>query len=318
MSTPAKAEPIAEPDRLGPLAAPQPAPAPPPSFADGAAIRALVLAAIRDAVEPVRAARARAGSADAVHEVRKALRRTRALLDLIGDVLPRRERKDIRAALVDARRSLGPARDLAVAGKALEKVATASEVAPAAAAIVTAARADAPAEQSTADDLARAVDVALAQADAIAAALPDEVSARAVIRGLTETYRRARRARRKARRSDLAVHRWRRRSKELMYQLALFDGVPAAAELRAGVHKLDDELGEVVDRLMLADFVGLYGHAAGVQAVTALLGQIHDELEDGRDRARKDSKELFAARPRKLRKALRRALAPKAAEPSEP
>jgi len=301
----AKAEPIAEPDRLGPLAAP-----PPPTAAaaaaatDGAAVRALVLDAIRDALEPARAARGRvaAAPAAAVHDVRKALRRARSILDLVGAALPRRERKDIRAALVDARRSLGPARDLAVAGDALIQVATAPEVAPAAAAMVAAARADAPSHDSVADDVARAIDIAVAQADAIAAALPDEVSARLLVRGLAETYRRARRARRKARRSDRAVHRWRRRSKELMYQLSLFDGLEAAGELRESLSTLDDALGEVVDRLMLADFVGLYGHAGDVNAATALITQIHDELDERKRRARKDSKDLFAARPRKLRK----------------
>lgn len=317
--SPAKAEPITEPDRLGPLATAPPPPAASFSYSDRAAVRALVLDAIREAIEPARAARARAGSAPAaaVHDVRKALRRTRSILDVVGRALPRRERKDIRAALVDARRSLGPARDLAVASDALVKVATAPEVAPAAAAMVAAARADAPSQQSVADDVARVVDIALAQADAIAAALPDEVSARVLVRGLAETYRRARRARRKARRSDRAVHRWRRRSKELMYQLSLFRDVGAAAELRESLSTLDDALGEVVDRLMLADFVGLYGHATDVNAATALITQIHDELDERKVRARKDSKDLFAARPRKLRKRLTRAIVPPPPEPDE-
>ncbi len=317
--SPAKAEPIAEPDRLGPLATAPPSATATVSYTDGAAVRALVLNAIRDAIEPARAARAKvnAAPAAAVHDVRKALRRTRSILDLVGDALPRRERKDIRAALVDARRSLGPARDLAVASDTLIQVATAPEVAPGAAAIVAAARADAPTTQSLADDVARVVDIALAQTEAIAAALPDEISARLLVRGLADTYRRARRARRKARRSDRAVHRWRRRSKELMYQLTLFADVGAAAELREALSTLDDKLGEVVDRLMLADFVGLYGHASDVNTATALLTQIHDELDERKVRARKDSRDLFAARPRKLRKRLARAIAPPAAEPDD-
>jgi CHAD domain-containing protein len=290
------------------------------SFADGAAVRGLILAALRDAVEPARTARGRVAAtpAAAVHDVRKALRRTRALLELIGRALPRRERKDIRAALVAARRSLGPARDLAVASEALIKQVTAPEVAPAAALIVAAARADAPSTQSVADDIGRAIDVAVAQHDAIIAALPDEVAARTLVRALAETYRRARRARRKAKRSDRAAHRWRRRSKELSYQLALFGDVPAAAELREALAGLDDELGKVVDRLMLGDFVGLYGHAADADAVGAILVQLHDELTERRDKACKSSKALFAARPRKLRKRLGRALAPPAAVEADP
>ncbi|KAB2901929.1 MAG: CHAD domain-containing protein [Kofleriaceae bacterium] len=138
--------------------------------------------------------------------------------------------------------------------------------------------------------------------------------ARDLVRSLTETYRRARRARRKARRSDRAVHRWRRRAKELSYQLSVFRDVPAAEELREALSRLDDELGEVVDRLMLKDFVGLYGHAAEADAVGVLLAQVDDELIDKSDAARKGSKSLFAARPRKLRKRLAKAITPRPAK----
>jgi CHAD domain-containing protein len=301
---------IPEQDKLGPLATPPPA-STSPSYGDPVALRAIVLAAVKDALEPARSAKARAGArpAAAVHDVRKAIRRTRAIVDLLGDTLPRRERKDLRKALVQARRSLGPARDLAVASDALVQVAKAPEIAPAAAAIVAAARADAPSLDSVADDVARAIDVALAQGDAIAAALPDQVDARDLLRSLAQTYGRARRARKKARRSDRAAHRWRRRAKELSYQLSVFGDVGAAEELRDGLSKVDDELGEVVDRLMLKDFVGLYGHAAAADMVGTLLAQVDDELTTKRDAARKDSKDLFAARPRKLRKRLAKAIA---------
>lgn len=304
---------IPEQDKLGPLASPPPT-VTSPTYGDPAALRSVVLAAVKDALEPARTARARAGArpAAAVHDVRKAIRRARAIVDLLGDTLPRRERKDLRKALVQARRSLGPARDLTVASDVLAQVAKAPEVAPAAGAIVAAARADAPSLDSVADDVNRAIDVALAQGDALAAALPDEIDARDLVRNLAETYRRARRARRRAKRSDRAAHRWRRRAKELSYQLSLFADVPAAAELREGLATLDDELGAVVDRLMLKDFVGLYGHAAAADAVGTLLAQVHDELIEKRDAARKNSKNLFAARPRKLRKKLARAIAPKA------
>ncbi len=313
----AKPAAIAEHDTIGPLAAPAPATTT-RSYADGAALRAVVLAAVHDALEPARAARGRADAAPAaaVHEVRKAIRRTRAIVDLVGRALPKGERKDIRDALVDARRSLGPARDLTVASEALVLVATAPEVAPAAEAIVAAARADAPSTQAVAADVQRAIDVALAQGDAIAAALPDQLAIRVLLRGLAETYRRARRARRTSRRSDRGAHRWRRRSKELSYQLAVFAEVPAAAELRAALSTLDDQLGQVVDRLMLKDFVGLYGHAAAADAVGLLLGQVHDQLLERRDQTRRHSKELFAIRPRKLRRRLARAMAPPPPEPA--
>lgn len=304
-------EPIPEPDRLGPLAT-SPAPRAPISFTDGAAVRAAVLAAVHDAVEPARAALREVGKtpAKAVHDVRKSLRRTRALLDLIGGVLPKRERKDIRAALIEARRTLGPARDLDVAGDVLMKLATEAEVAADAAVIIAAARADAVASPSVADDVARAVTVAEAQGAAIVAALPDGIDATDLADALTDTYRRARRARRRARKSERAAHRWRRRSKELMYQLSMFGDVPEACELRESLSGLDDDLGDIVDRLMVQDFVGLYGHATAPEGVGTLLEHIHDDLIERRDRARKDSRAIFSRRPRKLRKRLTRAILP--------
>ncbi|HVK71774.1 MAG TPA: CHAD domain-containing protein [Kofleriaceae bacterium] len=265
-----------EHDKLGPLATRAPGPV---SFDDGAAVRAHVLAAVHDALEPARVARTRIATdpGGSVHEVRKAIRRTRAIVDLVASALPRRERRDIRDALREARRTLGPSRDLTVASKLLLAIA---------------------------DD-----DQAAGAAAIAAAAQADEISAKMLGRGLAATYRQARDARRKAKRSDRAVHRWRRRNKELGYQLALLAEVPAAAELREALTTLDDALGEVVDRLLLTEFVGLYG-ASDPSAGAALLTRIHDELDDRRDQARRASRELYAVRPRKLRRRLRRAMAP--------
>ncbi len=307
-SKPRPTEPYPEHDKLGPLAVAAPGAT---SYGDGTQIRAHVLAAVREAVEPARAARARAATdpSTAVHEVRKAIRRTRALVDLIGDALPRSERRDIIRALRDARRTLGQSRDLTVASTALIDLTKDTTLAPVATAIVKSAQAEAPAVDAVADDVIRAVEVALTQADAIAAALPDEVSARTLVRGLSNTYADARRSRRKARHSERAVHRWRRRSKELSYQLSILADIPAAAALRQQLSGLDDQLSGVVDRLLLKDYVGLYGHAGDPLAAAMLLTQVHDELIEQRDQARKGSKELFAVGPRKLRRRLRRALA---------
>ena len=46
------------------------------------------------------------GAPVAVHECRKALRRARAVLEMIAGALPRGERKAVRTALQEARRSL--------------------------------------------------------------------------------------------------------------------------------------------------------------------------------------------------------------------
>lgn len=315
----------------GPVAAPAPEPAapgpspaaPPPPLA-GPEVRARVLTELKDAVAAARAADARASTdpAGAVHEVRKALRRMRALVDAVAPALARDDRRRLRSALVEARRTLGPARDRTVAHLALTEVP--AELADHARAVVAASAEQAPPPAAELEVLARAVAEADAQAVALAAALPEDLRPGAVARGLARTYARARRARRKARRSERAIHRWRRRTKELGYQLVLVADDAVAAELRRQLVAVDESLGHVVDRLLLKDFVGLHGAVLDATAAGALLTHVHDELLAGRDRARTDSKPLFAPRPRKLRKLLRRALrggtpaAPPATDPRSP
>src|SRR4051812_5956638 len=101
-----------------------------PTAADDT-LRARVIRAATDALATARAAELRSKVAphEAVHEVRKALRRLRALVDLVGDTLPDTERKDLARGLSNARRSLGPARDQEVARELLRHAAAAPELA---------------------------------------------------------------------------------------------------------------------------------------------------------------------------------------------
>jgi CHAD domain-containing protein len=290
----------AEHDKLGPL--------PTVAAIDGGALRARVLAEVTDAVASARAAskRATVDPAETVHEVRKALRRLRSLADAVAPALDRAAYHGLQRALIEARRSLGPARDRTVAHLTLTGVP--AELSEHARALITASQEQAP---PLASELA-AIDAAVAEADAqavaFAAALPDDLKPGAVARGLARTYAQARRARRRARKSERAIHRWRRRTKELAYQLVLLNDDSGAAEFRNQLLALDGSLGTVVDRLLLKDFVGLHGGALEAEAAGALLTHVHDQVLAGRDGARGDSKPLFNARPRKLRRRLRKAL----------
>ena len=131
------------------------------------------------------------------------------------------------------------------------------------------------------------------------------------MRNASAPYRRARTARKRAKRSDRAIHRWRRRSKELGYQLAILDVVPGADAMREALAELDDQLSPVVDHLMTKDYVALYG--GGADDTTALLGAVHDRLLAGKDAARKASRDLFKRKPRRLRQEVMSALAADAA-----
>ena len=168
--------------------------------ASGDALRGRVLAAIKDAVAAARAAATKAAidPAEAVHEVRKALRRMRAIVDAVAPTLARDAHKSVRKALIEARRTLGPARDRTVAHLALGELPSA--LADHARALIAASAEQAPQLDAELDALTRAVAEADAQAVALAAALPDQLAPGRIARGLSRTYAGARRARRKARR----------------------------------------------------------------------------------------------------------------------
>src|SRR6185295_9060980 len=105
----------AEDDKLGPLGRRASA------LHDPGELRAKLVAEFTGAVA---AAKEAVGSVDrgtrsAVHDSRKALRRARAVLSMIGGALPKSERRAVRAALQEARRSLSTVRDHAVAPETL-------------------------------------------------------------------------------------------------------------------------------------------------------------------------------------------------------
>src|SRR5579872_2238806 len=111
MATPSDPKPAlsySEHDKLGPLGAKTSA------IQDAAALRGALIRAFEAAAHDAREAVAAIdkGSAPAaVHAARKALRRARAVLGLVGGALPRSERRAVKTALQDARRALSTVRD---------------------------------------------------------------------------------------------------------------------------------------------------------------------------------------------------------------
>ena len=93
-------------------------------------LRARVVRAAATALTEARAAltTAAADPHEATHAVRKALRKLRALVELVGRALPKRDRADIARGLGEARRALGPARDQHVARTVVDGVAAQHEL----------------------------------------------------------------------------------------------------------------------------------------------------------------------------------------------
>jgi CHAD domain-containing protein len=311
---------FAEHDKLGPLGSKQAA------LENDADLRhalvaefAATAAAARDAAGSVDR-----GAAAAVHAYRKALRRARAVLELVSRALPKSERRAVRRALREARRALGSARDHAVAPETLGRLPLGDvERATAKAIVDAAAEAMAPVseiKQLLAEGAARAA----AQVEALEAALPPTISWDVVERGVRDVYDEARRARKAAKRSKRSFHAWRRRSKELTYQLELIAGYAGVnvGEVHREIEGATDPQGPAVDLVMLRDFVRAYGEGIDGDAYDFLVAAIDTQLGDLMKSARKAGKGAFRRSPRRfarrLTKAVRKDLAPPApAEDSE-
>ena len=304
--------PFAEHDKLGPLGGK------PQVMNNDSELRRALVAEFAAAAEAAREASASVerGAAEAVHSYRKALRRARAVLALVSRALPKSERRAVRRALREARRSLGAARDHVVAPETLAGLPLDPIVRETAAAIVrTASDSIAPAaeiKQLLAEGAARTA----AQVEALEAALPAGVPWSVVAKGVRSTYDDARRARKAAKRSKRAFHTWRRRSKELGYQLELLANLagPHVNELHREIEGATDPQSPAVDLIMLRDFVDTYSQGVSPDGLDPLVDAIDAQLDELASAARKAGKTAFEQKPRRfarrLTKAMRRDFAP--------
>jgi CHAD domain-containing protein len=275
-------------------------------------LRAWLLGEFEHAVIAARAAAARAdeGSTSAVHESRKALRRARAVLAMIEGALPRSERRAVRAALQEARRSLSAVRDHAVAPEALGALELGDAERQTARRVLDNAAEAIPALAEIKQLLGEAAARAGAQVEALAAALPPELPWDIVAAGIAGTYRRARRARKRAKRSRSWFHAWRRRSKELVYQLDFVAAHAGARTLaiRADLEAATDRLGAAVDLVMLREFVATYAQGVPADDVERLSDELDRQLAQQMKEARRAGREAFRPRPRRLLRRLTRAI----------
>jgi CHAD domain-containing protein len=274
--------------------------------------RALVIDAFRTATSEAAVAAGKAATdlASSVHELRKALRRAGAVLALVRPVMRKDEHAAIRNELRTVRRSVSAARDHTVAAAALAALpleAEEREVADMLQAALTDQAPDA-AEISTA--IAEGAKRAATQVDALDAALPEEVKWRTITRGVAGTYRRARSARKDAKRSRTAFHRWRRRTKELEAQLSLLaehSGERTEA-LRRSYGDISDVLGPVADLLMLRELINAHGKAWSPERFDVLAQGIERLTATQIGGARKLAKPLFDARPKELARRVSKAV----------
>jgi len=298
--------PYQEDDKLGPLGSRVSA------IHDPVELRARLLAEFNASVQLARAAVASVdhGSEKAVHESRKALRRARSVLAMMKAALPKNERKAVRAALREARRSLSMIRDHSVAPETLGQLPLTDEDRETARRILDSAAEAIPPTSEIKQILGEAAARAAAQAEALEAALPAELPWDDVAYGVSQLYSHARRARNNARKSKKWFHAWRKRSKELGYALDFVarQAGPRAAAIHTEMTSLTDTLGPAVDLIMVRDFVRTHGQGLSSDHVDHLRDAIDDALDDLMKEGRKAGRDSFELKPAKFQKRLSKAV----------
>lgn len=301
-----------EEDKLGPLGKRISA------LYDPVDLRKTLIREFHNAVQEARdaAASVDADSVKAVHDSRKALRRARAVLRMVAGALPKSERKAVGRALQESRRALSPIRDHAVAPETLGLIPLGEGDRAAAKRVLDNSAEALPSVAEIKQLLGESAARAAAQAEALEASLPTELSWPAVVEGIQDVYADARHARRKAKDSKQWFHTWRRRCKELTYQLELVASHAGArlAAIQSELSGVTDTLGPAVDLVMVREFVATYGHGLGENELDHLTSAVDAQLEDLMDEARKTARDTFSQKPAKfakrLIKAVRRDLTP--------
>ncbi len=271
-----------------------------------ASLRNGLVIAFRDIVEHARTATHIKNTTRAVHEYRKAVRRARALLVMCRPLLSDDAYHELAVALRAAHRLHSRLRDV----DALLPVVRRLEV----------PKRMAGAKVAVADDLKaqkKSIDPGLVEAMLIEGAtriapipnrlveeFPNKVRMDAMIDGVRDTYRRARAAMRAAMKHgrERDLHDWRKRTKELNYQLELL-----IAERRGKARKLhrvfDDmaeELGGITDRLNLRDYAQSRETLRGDAAVRRLAKRVGGEAVKRARLAFEDGAEAFHLKPGKF------------------
>ncbi|MBL9015980.1 MAG: CHAD domain-containing protein [Myxococcales bacterium] len=298
--------PYREDDKLGPLGAKVSA------LHDPKELRSALLQAFHEAVQSAKDAVAAVDRSptDAVHSARKGLRRARAVLELVAGALPKGERKAVTKALQEARRALSTVRDHAVAPETLGQLPLGDEDRATAKRVLDNAAEALPATQEIKQLLAESAARAAAQGEALEAALPAEIELDTVLDGIRGVYAEARRARRGGKRSKQWFHSWRRRSKELGYQLDFLcaHAGPRIHAIHSEIEGLSDTLGPAVDLVMVRDFLETHNQGISGDELEHLQSAVDAQLGDLMKQTRKAGRDTFSQKPKKFAKRIAKAI----------
>lgn len=254
-----------------------------------------------------------AETADAVHGARKDMKKLRTVLRLLRDEVGDKRYRRENARFRGAGRALSATRDAEVKLGTLESLADHRDDLPAEA--VSAWRKILERDRDAAANAARD-QPAVAEAIELLEAGLEEIegwelagdSWDLVDPGLRRTYRRGRRAMKAAKtgRDEAAFHEWRKRAKDLWYELRLFsDAWPGPLRATAEeAHKLTELLGDHHDLALLRE--DLHERNLGEAEAPALEAAIGRRQEELAAAAFPLGRRLYAERPKAFSRRLRR------------
>ena len=131
-----------------------------------------------------------------------------------------------------------------------------------------------------------------------------------MVDGVKEVYADAREARRRGKKSKAWFHAWRRRSKELVYQLSVLaeQAGPRMAAIHDEIEGISNTQSPAVDLIMLREFVNTYAQGVPSDAIDHLRDSIESSLEDLMTAARDAGRDAYSQRPKRFAKRLAKAV----------
>jgi CHAD domain-containing protein len=247
----------------------------------------------------------------AVHEARKDLKKVRSVLRLVRDPIGKDRYRSENARLRDASRALATTRDATVRIDTLEALAEryGDELPPATKELSRALDEERSSVAGDAADSQSELGTAARRASELITQTRDEVEAwsfqksgfKLMAAGLERSYRRGHRRFADVRSDPTPenVHEWRKRVKDLWYDLRLLRGTwpPILGEMADQAHELSDLLGDHHDLTVLAEDLDQRGEMDGDDLVT-LQALIEGRQEELLEAAVPIGERLYAESPR--------------------
>lgn len=243
----------------------------------------------------------------AVHGYRKSVRRSRALLRLLRGLIPAEEHAALAEELRAAMRETSAARDAdvmvaLVAGH--ERKAKTKEALDALETLLREQQAAVVSEGRITRALREGSEQLGGVPPRVDLHLEPNVDRRALRQALAESHRRARKGFRSARETfeDQDIHDWRKRVKELRYQLELLEPLTGELEVHHRLADLAESLGVVTDLIVLRDCALAHQSRLPEESTAHLIKKLESKVRKKTEALLAAAGDLFECKPKAFAK----------------